>query len=94
MRRGTIPDGSLTPNEHIYYARNSKDDTLRRRIGAGGYQTIAEHITGVTFQCCDQDGNPTTTGYDVRSVLIQLSAGQGSHSQILESRVCCRNMGL
>jgi type IV pilus assembly protein PilW len=91
---GTTPDGSLTPNEHVYYARNSNDNTLRRRIGAGGYQTIAEHITGVTFLCYDQGGNPTTTGNDVRSVLIQLSAGQGSHNRVLESRVCCRNMGL
>jgi type IV pilus assembly protein PilW len=91
---GTNPDGTLTPNEHIYYARNSKDDTLRRQIGAGGYQTIAEYITGVTFLCYDQEGNLTTTPNDVRSVLIQLSAGQDSYTRTLESRVGCRNMGL
>ncbi len=91
---GTTPDGALTANEHIYYTRNSADNTLRRQIGAGGYQTIAEHISGVTFLCYDQDGNPTTAASEVRSVLIQLSASQGGHGRVLESRVCCRNMGL
>ena len=91
---GTTPDGSLTAAEHVFYTRNTTDNTLRRQIGAGGYQTVAEHITGVTFTCYDQDDNITTTANDVRSVLIQLSASQGGHSRALESRVCCRNMGL
>jgi len=87
------PDDSL---KHIYYTRNIDDNTLRKQIGAGGFQTIAKHITAATFICYDQDGNPTTTPNDVRSVLIRLSASQedGAHARILESRVCCRNMGL
>ena len=91
---GATPDGSLTPSEHIYYTRNSNDNTFCRKIGGGGYQAIAEHITGVTFMCYDQAGNVTATGNDVRSVLIRLSASQGGHSRVLESMVCCRNMGL
>jgi prepilin-type N-terminal cleavage/methylation domain-containing protein len=92
---GTTPDGlPVTAGEHIYYARDINEDTFCRKIGAGTYQAIAEHITGVTFLCYDQDGNATTTGNDVRSVLIRLSASQGGHSRILESMVCCRNMGL
>ena len=71
------------------------EDESGREVSKGErVRRVAEYITGVTFLCYDQDGNLTTTPNDVRSVLIQLSAGQDSYTRTLESRVGCRNMGL
>ncbi|MFC1823652.1 PilW family protein [Thermodesulfobacteriota bacterium] len=91
---GDTPDGVLLAAEFIRYKHQSSDNTLRRERGGGGYDNIAEYISGVTWTFLDQNGMETASDENVRSVLLTLDANYKSHSRQLTTQIFCRNLGL
>lgn len=72
---------------------------LQRRLGAGGFQTLIDNVSGVTFTYLNSAGTVTGTPANIRSVRIILTC-QGTNSQggtftrRLATRVICRNLFL
>ena len=91
---GSNPNGTgEDPEEHIVYQLSGSN--LQRQIGSGGFMTIAESISGVSFTFRDGNGNPTNLDFRVRSVDIVLDGtSEDGHERQLTNRVYCRNMGL
>jgi type IV pilus assembly protein PilW len=87
---GDVDDNDV---EQIAFRLNGTE-LQKYSTGAVPWQTVAENISGVSFTYLDASRNTTAVLNEIRSVDLSLSAGKGGHSRILESRVCCRNMGL
>ena len=72
---GSDPDGATNdPNESIAYALSGNN--LVRNTG-GGNQVVAENIDALDFVYLDENGNPTATLTDIRSVEITIVARTG-----------------
>jgi len=72
---GSDPDGATNdPNESIAYALSNNN--LVRNTG-GGNQVVAENIDALDFVYLDENGNPTATLTDIRSVEITIVARIG-----------------
>jgi type IV pilus assembly protein PilW len=86
-------DGALDTDETITYSLNP-DNTLKKVVGAGTPQTIAESITGLNFTFLDANETSTTVDINVRMVDITVTATDGRHNRQMSTRISCRNMGL
>ena len=85
---------------------NRDDDstsTLRRKVGGGGRQPVAEHIEAVTFSYRDASGHSTTHAPSIRAVDVQVTArsahpdshypeNEGYRTLTLRSRIVPRNL--
>lgn len=66
-------------NETIVYSYDEPLRTLRRKVGQGGRQPVAENMEDFTFQFLDAQGRPTTDSPSIRSVEVQLT-GRSEHA--------------
>ena len=78
------PDGDIgDDNEDITYSLSDDngdgdDDLMRNNAnGAGGDMPVAENIDALDFVYLDQNGDPTTTITEIRSIQISLVARTG-----------------
>ena len=90
-------------NETIVYSYDASSLTLRRKVGKGGRQPVAEYIEGFTFQYLDTQGQPMTDSRRIRVVEVQLT-GRSEHADsqyhkndgyrtfTLRSRIAPRNL--
>lgn len=90
-------------NESIVFLHDASTLTLRRKVGKGGRQPVAEHIQSLVIQYFDEDFRPTTDSNHIRMVELTLTA-QTEHSDpsysnkdgfrafTLRSRVTPRNL--
>ncbi len=97
-------NGVLTDSkESIVYLYDDLTSTLRRKVGRGGRQPVAEHIESFTFSYLDALGRPTTHGPDVRAVNVQVTArsaradsrypeNDGYRTVTLQTRLTPRNL--
>lgn len=72
------------PNENITYSLynpDGDDDMDLGRDTGGGNQTIAENIDALDFIYLDENGNPTTTIANIKSVQITIVARTGRTDQ-------------
>ncbi len=94
---------SRNPHETIVYLHDDSTFTLRRKVGQGGRQIVAEHIESLDFTCLDVLGRPTAHAPDVRAVAVQVTARaehadnrypehDGYRTLTLRSRVVPRNL--
>ena len=68
-------NGVLTDSkESIVYVYDDSTSTLRRKVGKGGRQPVAEHIESFTFSYLDALGQPTTHASSIRAVNVQVTA--------------------
>jgi type IV pilus assembly protein PilW len=68
-------NGLLTDsNESIVFLYDALTLTLRRKVGRGGRQPLAEHIQSFALQYFDQRGVPTTNSTDIRMIEVALTA--------------------
>ncbi len=68
-------NGVLTDSkESIVYLYDGATSTLRRKVGRGGRQPVAEHIEAFTFSYRDVLGHPTTHAPSIRAVDVQVTA--------------------
>lgn len=91
------------PNESIVYLYDDSTSTLRRKVGKGRRQPVAEHIKAFTFSYRDALGHPTAHAPSIRAVDVQVTA-QSAHADshypknggyrtlTLRSRVVSRNL--
>ncbi len=90
-------------NETIVYSNDATSLTLRRKVGKGGRQPVAEHIEEFTFQYLDGQGHPTTDSGQIRIVEIRLTGrsehvdsqyheNDGFRTFTLRSRIAPRNL--
>ncbi len=97
-------NGLLTDsNESIVFLHDASDLTLKRKVGGGGRQPVAEHIQSLAIQYFDDRAVLTTDLEHIRMVELTLTA-QTEHSDpsysnndgfrtfILRSRVIPRNL--
>lgn len=66
-------------NETIVYSYDEPSLTLRRKVGRGGRQPVAEHMEGFTVQYLNAQGQPTTDSQYIRGVQVQLR-GRSEHA--------------
>ena len=97
-------NGVLTDrNESIVYLHDGPTSTLRRKVGRGGRQPVAEHIEALTFSYRDASGNPTTHATSIRAVDVRVTArsahpdshypeNEGYRTFTLQSRIVPRNL--
>lgn len=91
------PDGDTAdPNERITYAlydrnRDGVNDALGRRTGAGRNSPAAENIDALNFVYLDENGTPTSTLSDIRSVQITLLARTGTGDPGYRNKSTYRN---
>ena len=97
-------NGVLTDSkESIVYLYDDSTSTLRRKVGRGGRQPVAEDIESFTFSYRDALGHPTTHTPSIRGVDVEVTSrpshadGQspenGSYRTFtLRSRVTPRNL--
>lgn len=80
-------NGVLTDSkESIVYLYDDSTFTLRRKVGRGGRQPVAEHIESFTFSYFDAQGRPTTHEPDIRAVDVRVTARSArADSQYLEN---------
>ena len=89
--------------ESIIYLYDDSTFTLRRKVGRGGRQPVAEHIEAFTFSYRDALGNPTTHAPSIRAVDVQVTAksahpdsrypeNEGYRTVTLQSRIVPRNL--
>ncbi len=90
-------------NESIVYLYDDSTFTLRRKVGAGGRQPVADHIEALTFSYRDALGHPTTHTPSIRAVDVQVTArsahadsqfpeNEGYRTFTLRSRIVPRNL--
>ena len=60
--------------ESIVYLYDDSTSTLRRKVGGGGRQPVAEHIESFTVSYRDALGHPTTHAPSIRAVDVQVTA--------------------
>ena len=99
-------NGLLTDsNESIVFLHDVSTMTLRRKVGRGGRQPLAEHIQSLALQYFDQRGSPTIDSKNIRMIEVMLttqtehpdsrySQNEGHRTFTLRSRVTPRNLGL
>lgn len=91
---GGIED--TTSFELIAYRYDSADNELQRYDAVSGtWQTAAQRIQNLVFNYFDENGAPTATPADIRSVQITIDAAAGSaasQAMSVTSRVKCRNL--
>ena len=97
-------NGVLTDSkESIVYLYDESTSTLRRKVGGGGRQPMAEHIEAFTFSYRDALGRPTTHAPSIRAVDVQVTARSahadsrypengGYRTLTLRSRITPRNL--
>ena len=97
-------NGVLTDSkESIVYLYDDSTSTLRRKVGMGGRQPMAEHIETFTFSYRDALGHPTTHAPSIRAVDVQVTAraahadsqypeNEGYRTFTLRSRIVPRNL--
>ena len=97
-------NGVLTDSkESIVYVYDGSTSTLRRKVGRGGRQTMAEHIESFTVSYRDALGHPTTHAPSIRAVDVQVTArtahpdsqyleSEGYRTFMLRSRIVPRNL--
>ena len=97
-------NGVLTDSkESIVYLYDDATSTLRRKVGRGGRQPMAEHIEALTFSYRDALGHPTTHTPSIRAVDVQVTArtahpdsqypeNEGYRTFTLRSRIVPRNL--
>ena len=89
--------------ESIVYLYDNKTSTLRRKVGKGGRQPVAEHIEAFTFSYRDALGHSTTHAPSIRAVDVQVTArtahadrqhpeNEGYRTFTLRSRIVPRNL--
>lgn len=89
--------------ESIVYLYDDSTSTLRRKVGRGRRQPVAEHIEAFTFSYRDAQGHPTTHAPSIRAVDVQVTArtahadsqypeNEGYRTFALRSRVVPRNL--
>ncbi len=90
-------------NETIVYSYDEPSHILRRKVGRGGRQPVAEYMEGFTFQYLDAQGLPTTDSQNIRAVQVQLTGrsehadsqypeNEGYRTFTLRSRIVPRNL--
>lgn len=90
-------------NESIVFLHDASTLTLRRKVGNGGRQPVAEHIQSLAIQYFDEDSVPTTDSTHIRMVELTLTAqtehtdpkyskNNGFRTFALRSRVVPRNL--
>jgi prepilin-type N-terminal cleavage/methylation domain-containing protein len=68
---------------------------LQKQEGtAGSWNSVAEDISGMSFQYLNSSGTVTGTPADVRTVVVTITATKNNHTKQLSARVKCRNLGL
>jgi len=99
-------NGLLTDsNESIVFLHDVSTLTLRRKVGNGGRQPVAEHIQSLSFQYFSQRGASTTDSNAIRMIEVVLTAqtehadpdyykNEGHRTFTLRSRISPRNLGL
>jgi len=97
-------NGVLTDSkESIVYLYDDSTSTLRRKVGKGGRQPVAEHIEAFTFSYRDALGHQTTHAPSIRAVDLQVTArsahvdslypeNEGYRTLTLRSRIVPRNL--
>ncbi len=89
--------------ESIVYLYDDTTSTLRRKVGKGGRQPVAEHIESFHFTCLDAQGRPTVHTPGIRAVEVQVTSraehadsrypeNDGYRTFTLRSRVAPRNL--
>ena len=95
--------GPKDRNESIVYLYDDSTSTLRRKVGKGGRQPVAEHIQAFSFSYRDALGHPTTHAPSIRAVDVQVTArsahadsrypeNEGYRTLTLRSRIVPRNL--
>ena len=97
-------NGVLTDSkESIVYSYDDSTSTLRRKVGRGGRQPMAEHIESFTFSYRDSLGHLTTHMPSIRAVDVRVTArtahadsqypeNEGYRTFTLRSRIVPRNL--
>lgn len=97
-------NGQLTDsNESIVFLHDAANFTLKRKVGKGGRQPMAEHIQSLAIQYFDERAAPTTNPEHIRMVELILTAqtehpdpsysnNDGFRTLTLRSRVLLRNL--
>ena len=97
-------NGVLTDsNESIVFLHDASTMTLKRKVGNGGRQPVAEHIQSFGLQYFDEHGNVTTDVTQVRMIELTITAqtehpdanypkNNGFRTLTLRSRVVPRNL--
>ena len=97
-------NGVLTDSkESIVYLYDDSTSTLRRKVGKGGRQPVAEHIQAFSFSYRDALGHSTTHVPSIRTVDVQVTARSahadsqysdngGYRTFTLQSRIVPRNL--
>ena len=95
--------GQKDRNESIVYLYDDSTSTLRRKVGKGGRQPVADHIEAFSFSYRDALGHPTTHVPSIRAVDVQVTArtahadsqypeNEGYRTLTLRSRIVPRNL--
>lgn len=61
-------------NEQITYTRDSANNQIKRALGSGAAEVVADNITGFTLSYLDSNGDPTAVTADIRQVAISITA--------------------
>ena len=97
-------NGLLTDsNESIVFLHDASTFTLKRKVGNGGRQPVAEHIQSLGIQYFDERAIPTTDSKHIRMIELTLTAqtehpdpsyssNNGFRTFTLRSRVILRNL--
>jgi len=68
-------NGEVTDSrESIVYLYDGATSTLRRKVGRGGRQPVAQHIEAFQFTCLNAQGRSTVHAPDIRAVEVQLTS--------------------
>ncbi|MCY4612322.1 MAG: prepilin-type N-terminal cleavage/methylation domain-containing protein [Nitrospira sp.] len=89
--------------ESIVYLYDDSTSTLRRKVGRGGRQPVAEHIEDLTFSYRDALGRSTTHAPSIRAVDVEVTARSahadshypengGYRTWTIRSRIVPRNL--
>jgi len=89
--------------ESIVYLYDDSTSTLRRKVGGGGRQPVAEYIEAFTFSYRDALGHQTTHTPSIRAVDVQVTArsahadsqypeNEGYRTFTLQARIVPRNL--
>ena len=90
-------------NEAIVFLHDASTFTLRRKVGNGGRQPVAEHIQSLAIRYFDERGVPTNDSKHIRMLELTLlaqtahpdpsySTNDGFRTFMLRSRVMPRNL--
>jgi type IV pilus assembly protein PilW len=65
---------SSSANEQIAYTYDSANKQIKRALGSGTAEPLADNITAFTFSYLDSGGTATTTTANIRQVAISITA--------------------